>query len=276
MTKSQPQSNTASIAKKKEDNPKKPKQESFRAYQARKEKVAEFEKGNEKYLVLFATTDPRWWKMGWNSVLYYNYIVSKRIKTQPNVKSDQDFGLKSNTGIISFRSDGLGKLGEKMEAVGIKFLKSKSTEKVKVYALPAKVPQEDLKRLRKADDLKKKRLNEVREVKLAMPEIDAKMSELVLTVKRVVRKMGESDREAMGYDLVKIGRKVMVVYRLTAWGDLKIEEGLNDMKSKVKMMMAAIDAATRLEYIELDRSLLIMGRAREVLTLIDARLGKKV
>lgn len=255
---------------------KQPEKETFDQYAKRKEKVAAAEERNTQFLIFFRSNDPKWWKMGWRSVLFYRYMVGPGIKAENlSVSSDRDFGLKSPQGIKSFRADSMERYAERMIKYGLEEVESSNPEKLRIFRLRKPLSMEEITALKKAEELKFERLNTICPVVVAMPELDTRLADLAKRIKTATNKWKERERVAMGNELLRASVKAMAIYREAAWGFGAPEKLLMDIRKLLGFLLSRVDAMTRVDYFDLDTALILQGKTVEIVTLVDARLGKR-
>lgn len=168
--------------------------EEKRRYERLKEAVKEDEQRNINKIILFRSGGD-WWKLGGNSALFYFYILAPKLKIEPRLVMDSDFHSRFKDGIISISDVKLFK--KRMADLGVK-IEREDDERID-FLLDSKVSEEMIKKLKKAEEEKKKAiLNDLGKVK-GMPELaDAvgKLTNLTVNVvghldKTVYRLLGE-------------------------------------------------------------------------------------
>ena len=94
--------------------------ELYAEYNKRKLHVQLLETQNDNRLVVFPSVDAPWYKMGWNSALFYAYDVGIRANaknSQPVMRHDTDHATRSREGIVFIRD--INKLIGKLAKIGI-------------------------------------------------------------------------------------------------------------------------------------------------------------
>ena len=245
-------------------------------YDKRKKKIAELEQNNHRYVFVFRS-DENWWKIGWNSLLFYRYLIAPRVGLEPKVHNDGDFGAKSKTGIISVRDTPgwLEKFEQDFKACGAELLRTKSTANVKVFSLGYNVKDEDIRRFKKAEEEKIRRLNEILKVEVSMPDLYTRLYEAAGTIHRVTKHASQPDREACLYQVEKWALTAMKDYQLMAWGIITPERGLRLIMTDIIEATARLNVAGRLDIIDKDKALTIGSYLADARKLVLAQMGVK-
>lgn len=250
--------------------------ESQYRYRKRKKAVAEKEEKNYRYLYIFQSNEKAWWKMGWHSVLFFRYIVARRIQHEANVNNDHDFGLKSPTGIISLRDEGLPSLISQMYELGYRVDRRRSSETVKVVDLGYKISAEDVKRYEHEEEAKLERLNKLAPVVINIPEVDGKLREITKRIYNAVNRMPEPGRKMMGYGIAELAISAMKAYQYMAWGGITPEEALKRIKKALMALKVQVNVATRIDILDRDIAAKLGVDIVEAERLIKPWLGEKI
>ena len=92
----------------------------YAVYRKRKLHAQYLEQSNVNKIVVFPSVDPPWYKVGWNSALFYAYdigmIVCKK-KNWPVIRKDTDLETRSPEGIVFIKD--IDKLVERLKTANI-------------------------------------------------------------------------------------------------------------------------------------------------------------
>lgn len=218
----------------------------LRAYNDLKKKVQEWEKTNHSALMIFETRekekddnkkkkrDDRWYRMGGNSLLIYNFILAPRLKTRPMIHNDTDFGdIVFEDGIINFNgTSGLEKRLKTLEVLK----KKKFGSHYILYELniPA-VPDGDFVEYRLSLAKRREKLAQIVRPSIEIrPDMYATMRALVRRTAEVSRKMDGFFREVAGRGLVQNARGIISTYLRMCYGDVPEKNGWDDIAGYLK------------------------------------------
>ncbi len=247
-----------------------------RAYEKRKEWVRKYEHENYSTIVLFKSIASKkansgnWWKMGGHSLEIYLGKLAPRLKLHPRVVTDTDFHNKFREGIISVRD--IDNFEKKMESLKIYRNLKLSTPGIKIFSLGYKISEEDLQIMRKADEERKKRLNEVVYVQMIAPEINTGLLEYLRTLKHKYDKMPVTDRDFLGEVMLKHARAAMIAYMMTAKGAMNMGKGLQTIVREVDMLMCYNSLAGEYGVIDLGACTRMLDELVKVRRIANARL----
>lgn len=245
-------------------------------YRERKKKVAEMEQENNRYIYIFRTDNEKWWKIGWNSLLFYRYVVAKRIKREAHVNPDQDYGIKSPTGIISLRDETIGTLIESMKELKYKYLEKKSREHLVVMDLTYDVPEEDIKRYKNAEEAKLEYMNRLVPVVMSMPELESGLVEITKQMHTIFNRMPVQDRETYGNNMMELTLSSMRTYYYMTHDNLTPERALRMIKQDMLKFRAYLHTEMRVDLISRDAAVKLSTNVVEVERKIKSRLGEEV
>ena len=244
-------------------------------YHERKKKVAELEKDNHRYIYIFRTDDEKWWKVGWNSLLFYRYIVAKRVGREAHVNPDHDYGVKSPTGIVSLRDESLESLIDKMKELNYKLRVKMSNKDLAVMDLDYEVSDEDIKRYRKAEDAKVEYLNKLVPTVMTMPEIESELAEVGRQMHAVLNRMTVIDRKLFGNDMMNLVMYSLRYYYYMTHDEMPPEEALEKIKRNMLKLRAYMHSAMRIDLISKDAAMKIGTNIVELERKLKSRLGEK-
>ena len=228
--------------------------EEQRLYEQRKGWAIKYEKTNYTTVMLFRSVkkkegDGKWWKMGGHSMEIYTGKLAPRLKIKPRVTADTDFHDKFREGIVSIRA--IENFEKKMESLGIHRNTKRSTDGVMIFDLGYTVKEEDLKKIRKADEERLKQLHALVDVKVIAPEINVGLSTVMRTLKHKYDKMSVTDREFLGDKLIAHVRRAMIIYMSMTMGEVNEAKGLHEIITEVNILICYIALAGEYRIIDL-------------------------
>lgn len=253
------------------------------AYKKRKYDVMKLEKNNQRYIIMFKSTTAGqknsnrkeiWWKMGWNSLLIYVYVVAKRIKARPKVYPDVDYcGIKSRTGVVSINDRYIKSTVKKFGELGVKLDAEKSNAEMLVFDMGYDIAKEDLKRYETADEAAKKQLNSLITVTVAYPDIEMRLVMVMNKLKTVVHRMDGANRDVFGAEPMKMIIGAVDTYRMITWGGRSKEDGLREIGTTCVRLMSKINIIARADLADLDSCVTIGSTLAETHRLVRKYLG---
>lgn len=245
------------------------------AYEKRKKWVKEFEPTNYTKIVLFRSVPSKkdkegaWFKMAGHSLEIYVGKLAPRLNLKPRVTTDTDYHNKFREGIVSVRDiDGFEK---RMENLKIYRDRKKSTDGIMIFNLGYEVSEEDLRVLRKADETRKKRLNDVVYTKLIAPEVNTGLLEVMRTLKFKYEKMPVTDREFLGKAMLEHARRATLYYMMAAKGAVSVESGLKTIVREVDTLQCYNSLAGEFGVMELSTCTRLLDELIKVRRIANSR-----
>lgn len=154
------------------------------------------EKENNNRLIIFCSTQGLCKIVG-NSALFYTYEIAKRIgRKQVNLRIDDDFYAKSETGVVSVRLD--ENMKERLKSLSILYDTEESTDQIHIFNLPWKYSDAEIGRLKNLSKDLKEKINAVVTPKSPIPVLNFKLEELNQIIYFQMAKFQPLARETIG------------------------------------------------------------------------------
>lgn len=176
------------------------KKEAYAAYDKRKAHARLLEAANDSRIIVFASVDKPWYKIGWNSALFYAYDVAIRAcskKDLPTVRvdTDLDVSMRSKDGIIFLRN--LENFIKRLEKIGITKYE-KLNDDIYVFELKRKYTNTEIKGFRKIAYKSGEELFSMVAKKTAYPELKTLITKAISTTLPKMDRLSSFYASAMG------------------------------------------------------------------------------
>ena len=211
------------------------KKEAYAAYNKRKAHVRLLETTNNQYIIVFASVDAPWYKIGWNSALFYAYDVALRAcskKDLPTIRQDTDIdaSMRSEDGIVFLRS--IDKFVKRLEKIGLSEYE-RLDDDIYIFELKKKYSDTEIKGFKKIKYKNGEELFAMAAKKSAYPELKTLIAKAVSTILPKMNKLSS-------YYSATIGKKIFDAIDLM---NKSYFEMTNGWKDKNESLMSIVEAA---------------------------------
>lgn len=210
-------------------------------YLKRKEEVMLIEPDNYDKLYLVKTHDDWGYKMFDHSALFYKYWAAPKFGGAPRLKMDTDFSFRTRDGVCAVRA--MDSFNENMRHIGVKLAENQDNM-ILIYQLPVKLTEEDVKKIRKSDQLKWDKANSLIDVPPSlMPSLNKELKETETILFNQIRKMQKPARVLVGDEMMVLIRKMMTHFLMAMKGRddvLKMLERIYYDSYKLESMMVTV------------------------------------
>lgn len=211
-------------------------------YAENKNYIMQFESTNYSHLALMRSTHS-FYKMFGHSALFYACSIAPKLKLPANLQTDGDFTAKSEHGFVSIKDP--EKLADTLRTIGIKKIKTKNqTGDFIIFKLPWSFTDQQITDFIENNHFKMRNFNHVVLVDNIIPVLFIQLEELTKAIYENIRGMtGPVEREAFGYDLIKLSISMLHLYldltngvidKYSCLKNLKLK--LNSIKYQVKII----------------------------------------
>lgn len=213
-----------------------------RVYSDAKATVLKAEETNFRYLIFLRSTNG-FYKLTGHSALFYAFGIAPKLDIIVRLNPDGDYSSKSKTGIVSVKN--LDSLAEMLKTLNIRRVKTKDqTGNIVAFQLPWTYSEAQLNNFENDNLLRIQKFNRIIMTEDTIPALFVQLSELNKAIFENVRGMGGPvEREALGYDMIKVAAKSERTYIAMSNGQINkyngltaIKTGLNFLKSQAKII----------------------------------------
>lgn len=200
-----------------------------------KQQVMEFEEGNDRYLLVYESTDG-YQKMAGHSVLFFSLKIAERLHRRCNVLADSDTRFCSEEGIVSVR--GWQKLQEQLLGVNVVLDEEKSTTEMHFFRLPRIYTEAEIAKLRDFSEQDLKQIQEIILPKSPMPLLYRDILEVNRLVYHGCRAMSDTwVRQTLGTKLMLQADAILQSY--LDFGGVSIQT--TKARQELQIMMSHVD-----------------------------------
>lgn len=235
-----------------------------------KKKIFELEQKNDRYILIFRSTN-EWWKIGGNSALYYKYIVGPRIKKKINLIKDDDHYSTFRTGVASIRD--LESFEYNMMKAGLSRIKG--NENAIQYEFEQPIEPSTIQSIKKHLEVRTERVNRLVETTTIVPRLHVKIREMLRDVWYYAK--NHQKGLARGWicnDLLSDARKMKKIYSRLANGLMDVERGLKEIMVLSNDMLSDIAFLEEVQEIGFDRCCDIQDKLAEIKHTAKAEIKK--
>lgn len=192
-------------------------------YLEHKQALLEKEKDNYTKLYLIATPDG-WYKLFSHSALFLSHYLKARMGKAYRLYRDADFGVQNDIGTVSIRGDKLDEFMKRAEYAHLTLVKK--WDGGLEFDIGERLTEEDVAAMIHEDELVIERANSMVLPHAMMPELLARMRELVKTVHEVVRVQSKMSQTAFLSDMERKATRMNMQAIAMARGAIKIDAAL--------------------------------------------------
>lgn len=200
-----------------------------RLYNDSKRELLKFEEKNYEYLFFLCSTNG-FYKLIGHSALFYVHDIAPKLDLTANLQRDGDYTERSEHGVASVVN--IDRIAERLKQLKIERTHTnKLSSSVIAFKLPWKFTKEQVEKFIEDDVIAMQRFNHVVMANNLIPNLYIQMIDLNKAILQNVRRMKDpTERETLGYDMIKIAVKNERIYFDMANGKVTDLDGLRSIR----------------------------------------------
>lgn len=234
------------------------------AYKDVKAKVFKFEQENRKRIVIFKNASD-WYKIGGNSLIFYMHFVAKRLKLTVTPRQDTDYHSEFEGGVWSFRD--LEEFEARLKKVGMHL--HNFGQGWRSYNLGFTVTQSELEAIRKEEEMRWQRLNQVVMPVSSYPDLYAWLRGVMKTVTDRQRRMDKALQPALGNRAAEWTVAMAQSYILMANGKMEKKKFFTECGEWVEWMMSWVMVMEELRQMKMTTCLQLGGTLQKIRQMVQ-------
>lgn len=200
-----------------------------RLYNDSKRELLKFEEKNYEYLFFLCSTNG-FYKLIGHSALFYVHDIAPKLDLTANLQRDGDYAERSEHGVVSVVD--IDRIAERLKQLKIERTRTnKLSSSVIAFKLPWKFTKEQVEKFIEDDVITMQRFNHVVMANNLIPNLYIQMIDLNKAILQNVRRMKDpTERETLGYDMIKIAVRNERIYFDMANGKVTDLDGLRSIR----------------------------------------------